>query len=118
MPGTRTCDYCGAEIEPGTGTMFVRTDGSTVHYCSAKCEKNADLGREPRDVEWTEEGQVQTGAEAEAAAEAAEAAETEEESDVEEEPETETEAAEPETDETETTTIDDDEPDEPEDDEE
>ncbi|KPN30509.1 Hl21/Hl22 [Halolamina pelagica] len=56
MPQNRTCDYCGDDVEPGTGTMFVRTNGSVIHYCSAKCEKNADLGREPRDLEWTEEG--------------------------------------------------------------
>ena len=56
MPQTRDCDYCGADIEPGTGTMFVHVNGSITHYCSAKCEKNADLGREPRDLEWTEEG--------------------------------------------------------------
>jgi large subunit ribosomal protein L24e len=55
MVQNRTCDYCGAGIEPGTGTMFVHNDGGTVHFCSSKCEKNADLGREPRDVEWTEE---------------------------------------------------------------
>ncbi|WP_049979818.1 50S ribosomal protein L24e [Halolamina rubra] len=56
MPQNRSCDYCGDDVEPGTGTMFVRTNGSVIHYCSAKCEKNADLGREPRDLEWTEEG--------------------------------------------------------------
>ena len=55
MVSTRTCDFSGEDIEPGTGTMFVRTDGTTIHYCSSKCEKNADLGREPRDLEWTEE---------------------------------------------------------------
>ncbi|WP_132058440.1 50S ribosomal protein L24e [Halorussus amylolyticus] len=56
MPQTRDCDFCGSDIEPGTGTMFVRTDGTTTHFCSAKCEKNADLGREPRNLEWTEDG--------------------------------------------------------------
>ena len=56
MPQTRACDYCGADIEPGTGTMFVTTSGTVTHFCSAKCEKNADLGREPRDLEWTEAG--------------------------------------------------------------
>ncbi|ERH12016.1 MAG: ribosomal protein L24E [halophilic archaeon J07HB67] len=55
MPQERTCDYCGSDIEPGTGTMFVQTDGAITHYCSGKCEKNADLGREPRDLEWTED---------------------------------------------------------------
>jgi len=61
MPQSRVCDFCGDDIEPGTGTMFVQTDGSTVHFCSAKCEKNADLGREPRDLEWTAEGQRDGG---------------------------------------------------------
>ena len=58
MPQTRACDYCGADVEPGTGTMFVATDGTVTHFCSGKCEKNADLGREPRDLEWTEAGGV------------------------------------------------------------
>ena len=61
MPRTRECDFCGAEIEPGTGTMLVLNDGSTHHFCSAKCEKNVDLGREARDLEWTESGQRQSG---------------------------------------------------------
>ncbi|MFB6155588.1 MAG: 50S ribosomal protein L24e [Haloferacaceae archaeon] len=61
MPQQRTCDYCGADIEPGTGTMFVHTDGTIVHFCSSKCEKNADLGREARDLEWTAEGQQHEG---------------------------------------------------------
>ena len=54
---TQACDFCGTDIEPGTGTMFVFVDGRVDHYCSSKCEKNADLGRVPREVEWTEEGQ-------------------------------------------------------------
>ncbi|MFB6175855.1 MAG: 50S ribosomal protein L24e, partial [Halobaculum sp.] len=29
---------------------------SITHFCSAKCEKNTDLGRESRDLEWTDEG--------------------------------------------------------------
>ena len=58
MPQTGACDYCGADIEPGTGTMFVTTTGAVTHFCSAKCEKNADLGREPRDLAWTEAGGV------------------------------------------------------------
>jgi large subunit ribosomal protein L24e len=55
MPRNRECDYCSADIEPGTGTMLVRTDGTTIHYCSSKCESNANLGREARDLEWASE---------------------------------------------------------------
>ena len=61
MPRNRECDFCGDDIEPGTGTMLVHKDGSTVYYCSSKCEKNADLGREPRDLSWTESGRAAGG---------------------------------------------------------
>lgn len=57
MPTTRECDFCGADIEPGTGTMYVAVTGEVTHFCSSKCEKNADLGREARDHEWTAAGQ-------------------------------------------------------------
>jgi len=53
MPRNRSCGYCGSDIEPGTGTMFVRVNGTTSYFCSSKCEKNASLGRESRDLEWT-----------------------------------------------------------------
>ena len=77
MPRTRDCDFCGDAIEPGTGTMFVRTDGTTIHYCSAKCEKNADLGREARDLEWTEDETPEAEADDAEEEEAAEEAEPE-----------------------------------------
>ncbi|EMA36460.1 50S ribosomal protein L24e [Halococcus hamelinensis] len=57
MVETRSCDYCGSDIEPGTGTMYVHVDGRVVHFCSSKCENNAELGRASRDLEWTAEGQ-------------------------------------------------------------
>ena len=56
MVEKRTCDYSGEKIEPGTGIMYVRTDGTVLHFADSKCEKNYFLGREPRDLEWTEEG--------------------------------------------------------------
>ena len=57
MPQNRQCDYCGDDIEPGTGTMFVAIDGTVTHFCSSKCEKNAELGRESRDLEWIDDGE-------------------------------------------------------------
>ena len=71
----RTCDYSGKEIEPGTGIMYVRTDGTVLHFADSKCEKNYFLGREPRDLEWTTEGG--NWADKEAAAEAEEDADAE-----------------------------------------
>ncbi|WP_423995301.1 50S ribosomal protein L24e [Halorubrum trapanicum] len=61
MVETRTCDYSGEEIEPGTGTMFVKKDGTVLHFVDSKAEKNYLLGREARDLEWTEEGHREGG---------------------------------------------------------
>ena len=61
MVETRTCDYTGEEIEPGTGTMYVRNDGTILHFKDSKAEKNYFLGREARDLEWTAEGQAASG---------------------------------------------------------
>ena len=54
MVEERTCDYTGEEIEPGTGVMYVRTDGTVLHFKNSKAEKNYFLGREARDLEWTQ----------------------------------------------------------------
>ena len=54
MPLTRTCSFCGNDVEPRAGKMFVRRDGTVFFFCSSKCEKNLlDLGRVPRTVRWT-----------------------------------------------------------------
>ena len=62
MPTTRTCDFSGETIEPGTGIMYVRNDGTVLHFKDAKCEKNYFMGREARDLGWTEAGQREGGA--------------------------------------------------------
>ncbi|AIY90370.1 50S ribosomal protein L24e [Geoglobus acetivorans] len=50
----KICSFCGEEIEPGTGKIYVRRDGRILHFCSRKCEKNmVKLGRNPRRVKWT-----------------------------------------------------------------
>nr|WP_247417836.1 50S ribosomal protein L24e [Halomarina salina] len=56
MPSNRTCDYTGEEIEPGTGVMYVKNDGTVLHFVNSKAEKNYLMGREARDLEWTEAG--------------------------------------------------------------
>jgi large subunit ribosomal protein L24e len=48
----RTCDYTGEDIEPGTGKMFVKTDGTVLWFKNSKAEKNYLMGRESRDLEW------------------------------------------------------------------
>jgi len=46
------CSFCGKDIPPGRGTMFVKNDGTVFYYCSSKCEKNARI-RNPVKVRWT-----------------------------------------------------------------
>ncbi|OYT33256.1 50S ribosomal protein L24e [Archaeoglobales archaeon ex4484_92] len=50
----KICSFCGGEIEPGTGKMFVRKDGKILYFCSGKCEKSMlKLKRNPRKLKWT-----------------------------------------------------------------
>ena len=45
-------------LEPGTGKMFIRKDGTIYYFCSTKCQNNHKLGRVPRRVEWTAAGKA------------------------------------------------------------
>jgi len=50
----RQCSFCAQEIEPGTGTMFVKRDGTVFHFCSSSCRKQQlHLGRVGHRFKWT-----------------------------------------------------------------
>ena len=53
MPVIRTCSYCGRTIEPGTGLMYVKNDGTILWFCSGKCFKSWKMKRDPRKLKWT-----------------------------------------------------------------
>ena len=54
MVDRRTCSFCGTDIEPGTGKMYVKKDGTKWNFCSNKCQKNQiQLKRVNRNVRWT-----------------------------------------------------------------
>jgi len=54
MVERRVCSFCGDEIEPGTGRMFIKKDGTIYMFCTSKCFKNMIyLRRVPRKTEWT-----------------------------------------------------------------
>ena len=58
MAEIRKCSFCYREIEPGTGKMFVKKDGTVLHFCTNKCYKNMiELKRVPRTTEWTDKAQ-------------------------------------------------------------
>jgi large subunit ribosomal protein L24e len=52
MVDTKKCLFCGKQMEPGTGKMLVKKDGSIQYFCSSKCENNMKMGRIPRLTEW------------------------------------------------------------------
>ena len=54
MAEKRICSFCGAEIEPGTGKMFIKKDGTVLNCRTNKCYKNMiELKRVPRTTAWT-----------------------------------------------------------------
>ena len=54
MVERRICTFCGDEIEPGTGRMYIKKDGVIFHFCTSKCFKNlVILRRVPRRTTWT-----------------------------------------------------------------
>jgi large subunit ribosomal protein L24e len=54
MVERRVCTFCGIDIEPGTGRMYIKKDGIVYQFCSSKCFKNmVELGRVPRRTTWT-----------------------------------------------------------------
>ncbi|MCA1814295.1 MAG: 50S ribosomal protein L24e [Halobacteriales archaeon] len=54
MVDKRDCTFCGETIEPGTGMLYIRKDGTRHEFCSSKCRRNMlDLKRIPRTVKWT-----------------------------------------------------------------
>ena len=40
MPERRICSFSHEEIEPGTGIMFVKRDGSVLWFKDSKARKN------------------------------------------------------------------------------
>ncbi|MCL1978629.1 MAG: 50S ribosomal protein L24e [Methanomassiliicoccaceae archaeon] len=55
MVEIRKCSFCGSNIEPGTGKMYVKKDGTVLNFDTGKCYKNmVQLKRVARTTEWTE----------------------------------------------------------------
>jgi len=50
----RQCSFCAAEIEPGTGAMYVKKDGTIYHFDTGSCRKQQlNLGRVGHRLKWT-----------------------------------------------------------------
>lgn len=48
-----SCHFCGKDINPGSGIMYVLNDGKILYFCSKKCLKSYEKGRDPRKYKWT-----------------------------------------------------------------
>ncbi len=54
MPTTRTCSFCGGEIKPGKGVMYVRNNGTILWFCSRRCRVSMlEFRRDARKFKWT-----------------------------------------------------------------
>jgi large subunit ribosomal protein L24e len=54
MVEQKICSFCGIDIEPGTGRMYAKKDGTIFLFCSHKCYMNMIMmKRVPRRTEWT-----------------------------------------------------------------
>ena len=48
------CAFCGKEIRPGHGIMYVKNNGTVLWFCSSKCRKSMmELRRNPKRLKWT-----------------------------------------------------------------
>ena len=46
------CTFCKQDYEFPKGTTVVQKDGTPFHFCSSKCKKNKEMGRDNRKVKW------------------------------------------------------------------
>lgn len=54
MAEQRVCTYCGNPLEPGTGSMFVKRDGSVYYFDQRRCHQALlKFGRLARNIKWT-----------------------------------------------------------------
>lgn len=54
MPHPHICAFCGKEISPGKGIMYVKNDGTVYWFCSRKCRVSfLKFKRDPRKLKWT-----------------------------------------------------------------
>ena len=47
-----TCSFCKKNYSEHKGVVIFTNDGRTLSYCSSKCRNNANLGRDPKKVNW------------------------------------------------------------------
>ena len=46
------CSFCKKRYEFPRGLTLALNDGRLLHFCTSKCRKNLDMGRDNRKVKW------------------------------------------------------------------
>lgn len=46
------CSICGKMYEINSGLSLILLTGDIMHFCSSKCRKNYDLGRDKKKLKW------------------------------------------------------------------
>ena len=46
------CSFCHKDYDLHKGLTLILNDGKILHFCSSKCRKNSELGRQPKRVKW------------------------------------------------------------------
>jgi len=46
------CAFCKIQYEFPRGITVVHKDGNPRYFCSSKCRKNSEMGRDNRKVKW------------------------------------------------------------------
>jgi large subunit ribosomal protein L24e len=52
------CWFCKSNYEFPRGISVVQKDGSVRHFCSSKCRKNSEMGRNNKKVDWVRKSDV------------------------------------------------------------
>ena len=47
-----TCSFCKGDYNFPKGISVVQKSGDVRYYCSSKCRKNSEMGRDNRKVKW------------------------------------------------------------------
>ncbi|MCW1293994.1 MAG: 50S ribosomal protein L24e [Candidatus Parvarchaeota archaeon] len=47
------CAFCGEDLKQGSGFMYVKVDGTVLHFDRRKCFSYYLMGRDPRNFKWT-----------------------------------------------------------------
>lgn len=51
------CSFCKQNYENPRGMTVIQKDATARYYCSGKCRKNAEMGRDNKKVNWVRKAQ-------------------------------------------------------------